>query len=94
MSNESKNVSVIVSLCVKGTKPGEGRIVGFSRVEEIFSSLEEALVSGKSRCAEGKSVVVRPDYNEMDAQGRFFREWRSFNGEELKEVRFPVYPLF
>lgn len=36
----------------------------------------------------GVSVLIRPNYNETDADGTFFREWRSFNGEPFREVRF------
>lgn len=32
-------------------------------------------------------VIVRPNYGETDEKGRFFREWRSFDGEPLKEIR-------
>lgn len=41
---------------------------------------------GESLCT--LCVIVRPNYNETDDQGRrFFREWRSFNGSTLEEVR-------
>lgn len=84
-----KKVSVIVSRCVKNTPPGEGRIYGDRIVDTGFDTVSEALEEGKFQCGDGRSVVVRPNYNESDADGTFYREWRSFNGEQLKEVRFP-----
>ena len=86
----AKNTHLIVSLCVKGTPPGEGRIYGQRIIDKLFFSLEEAMTEGKFHCGEGRSVLVRPNYNEKDGKGSFFREWRSFNGEALKEVRFDL----
>ena len=82
----AKSTHLIVSLCVKGTPPGEGIIYGQRLIDKLFFSLEEAITEGKFHCGEGRSVLVRPNYNE----GTFFREWRSFNGEALKEVRFDL----
>jgi hypothetical protein len=55
--------------------------------EQSLSTLEEALILGNSLVGERLSVIVRPSYNEKDASGKFFREWRSFNGEPFKECR-------
>lgn len=84
------SVSVIVSACVKGTKVGEGRTFGDRLFDATFPSLDAAMEEGRFQCGDGRSVVVRPSYNEKDEIGCFFREWRSFNGEALKEARFAI----
>ncbi len=76
-----KKIVVIVSKCVKDRIYGESLI-------DTYATLEEARRVGESKRADGMSVVVRPSFNEEDDNGRFFREWRSFNGEEFREVRF------
>lgn len=85
-----KQISVIVSRCVRKTPPGEGRIFG-DRLSDIkVATIEEGMVQGNLHLANGRSVIVRPNYNEKDEKGEFFREFRSFNGEPLKEVRFDL----
>lgn len=38
--------------------------------------------------AEGRVVIFRPIFNEVDKNGQeFFREWRSFDNGPFKEVR-------
>jgi hypothetical protein len=85
-----KQVFVIVSRCEKGTKSGEGRIIDERDFEVLFSSLEKAMTEGEGWRSDGICVIVRPNYNEEDEKGHFFREWRSFNGEKLTEVRFKL----
>ena len=85
-----KNVTVIVSQCVKGTAENEGRIFGDRLVTYTFYSVEEALLEGKFQSADGRCVIVRPTYNEEDDKGHFYREFRSFNGEAFKEIRFSI----
>lgn len=75
-------VSVIVSKCV------DDRIFGDRLIDTSFPSVGRARVIGNQYRAKGACVILRPNYNETDADGRFFREWRSFNGEPFKEVRF------
>ena len=77
-----KHVCVIVSKCI-----GD-RIYGDRLVDEKLSSVEDAKALGEKHRAAGQSVVVRPNYNEEDSDGRFFREWRSFDGTPFKECRF------
>jgi hypothetical protein len=84
MNQDNRTVQVIVSRCV-----GD-RIYGDRLVDQTFSSLTQAKLLGAANKAEGKSVIVRPNYNEEDEKGRFFREWRSFNGESFKEVRWDL----
>lgn len=84
------NISVIVSRCVKKTPPGTGTIYGDRLLEIKVVTIEEGMVQGNLHLADGRSVIVRPNYNETDEKGGFFREWRSFNGEALKEVRFEI----
>ena len=52
---------------------------------QIFSS--KKLASEKAQPEKGKCVILRPKFNEEDCNGRFFREWRSFDGGELKEIK-------
>lgn len=54
-------------------------------------SLEEAQACGETLRAKGVCVIVRPTYNETDRNGRFFREWRSFDGAEFIECRWPEF---
>lgn len=82
-------VSLIVSPCVKGTAQGEGRIFGERLVDRSMDTVEEATRLGHLYRVVGQSVVVRPNYNEEDEKGKFFREWRSFNGEPFRECRWP-----
>lgn len=63
------------------------RIYGPRLLDVKTQSLDDAFAIGKDKTADGMSVIVRPNYNETDSKGRFFREWRSFNGEPFKEVR-------
>lgn len=89
------NVTVLVSKCVYlGDKnfgeTGGYRIYGKRLVEVSYSTLAEARAEGDKLRATGMSVVVRPSYNETDADGTFFREWRSFNGERFQECRFGI----
>lgn len=86
-----KQISVIVTRCVKKTSAGEARIFGDRLLEIKVFCIEEAMVQGNLHLADGRAVLVRPNYNEKDEKGHFFREWRSFNGEPLKETRFNLH---
>lgn len=52
--------------------------------------LDEEEAKKKAVPEKGKCVILRPRFNEEDEKGRFFREWRSFDGEPLKEVRWEI----
>lgn len=75
-------VSVIVSKCAGN------RIYGDRIVDKSFTTIDEAKSFADQFRDDGKSVIVRPCYNEHDSEGRYFREWRSFNGETFREIRF------
>lgn len=76
-------VRLIVSNYANGRVYGE-RIVDNAGFETVESATEEA----KKYIAKGRSVIVRPAYNERDALGvKYYREWRSFDGGTLEMVR-------
>lgn len=77
-------VTVIVSHCA----PKGDRVYGERLTDTRFSKLDDALKFASPLREQGKSVLVRPNYNERDSKGRFYREWRSFNGEPFQEIRF------
>ncbi len=79
----TKTVSLIVSKCTN-----ENRIYGDRLIDITFSTLEEAIVMGDKKRAAGLSVIVRPNYNEHDSKGKFYRELRSFNSNNFKECQF------
>ena len=80
-----KTVQVIINKCFWNYG---WRIDGDRLFDEVFSTFAEAWVVGTKQVAEKMNVIVRPNYNEHDERGTYFREWRSFNGENFKEVRF------
>lgn len=82
-------VSVIVSTCVF-VETTKSWCVGKRILERTFSDLSEARKLGETLVAPGMSVTVRPNSNETDADGKFFREWRSFDGMRFQEVRFGI----
>lgn len=51
---------------------------------ETFPTKKLALEKAKPE--KGKCVILRPRFNEKDCKGKHFREWRSFDGGELKQV--------
>lgn len=74
-------VQLIVSKCV-----GD-RVYGNRLVDETYDSVEEATKQAETHLRANVSVIVRPNYNETNDKGeRYFREWRSFHGEPLREV--------
>lgn len=83
----NNTITVIVSKCYTN-REGVQCAYGDRIVDESFSDVAQATSRARKETREGVSVIVRPNYNEKDADGEFFREWRSFNGEPLKEVRF------
>lgn len=68
----------------------ESRAWGEHEFNQTYESLEEARQVAEGMRAEGKCIILRPNYNEKDVDGEFFREWRSFDGEKFKECRFSL----
>ena len=82
-------VQVIVVKCCKGE---EGwRTFGDRISDTEFPTLAQAQAFGESARFGDLCVIIRPSYNEMDDTGSFFREWRSFGGEEFKECRWNIF---
>lgn len=80
-----ETISVIVRKCT----PEGDRVYGdFVCNSFDADDLDRAIDIAKENSNEGFSVIIRPNFNEEDEKGRFFREWRSFNGSLFKEVRF------
>ncbi len=84
------HVAVLVSKCVWDRHAESWRV--WERVsEQDLPSLEAARNLAESLIGAKLSVIVRPSYNEEDPQGgRFFREWRSMNGEGFHECRWDI----
>ena len=91
-----RKYEVIISNCRRSTKtedevyknPNGSWVADFAVGEhyrQIFSS--KKLASEKAQPEKGKCVILRPKFNEENCNGRFFREWRSFDGGELKEIK-------
>jgi hypothetical protein len=80
-----KTISVIASPC-----NDEGRIHGDRLCDAMFKAENVAAASelANSLRKKGVSVILRPNYN--DENGRSFREYRSFNGEDFREVVFNI----
>lgn len=83
--------TVIVSACRK-KRDGVYLVYGDCK-RETFLNLAAARSNGEAKKAMGLSVIVRPNYNEFDAEGKFFREWRSFDGAAFEEVRWRIGAL-
>ena len=77
-----KTIQLIVVKCA-----GNNQVYGDRLVDAPFTSLVVAKSLGEMARMEGWCCIIRPAYNEEDEKGRFFREWRSFNGEPFKECR-------
>lgn len=86
-----KTITVIVCQCTP-----DGKTYGETCLIATCQTLDGAMTLGeKERTLDrrekgsygGICVIVRPNYNETDDSGRFFREWRSFNSLPFKESR-------
>lgn len=72
---------------------GDSERMYFDKLEDAQKMgnicVEEHQKRDKGRNLRG-FVIVRPQYNEVhsDDKGIYYREWRSFNGEQLKEIVF------
>lgn len=82
-----KTIQLIVVKCQKTPNDESFSSYGDRIVDERFTSLVIANSLGEMAKREGWRVIIRPNYNEEDIDGPFFREWRSFNGEPFNEVR-------
>lgn len=78
----AKTIQLIVVKC-----QGSNQVYGDRIVDECFTSLMLANSLGEMARSKGWCVIIRPNYNESDEEGSFFREWRSFDGEPFKECR-------
>lgn len=71
-----------------------GVALGFSQEdhETRHDNIVEAAKEASTLVADGIAVIIRPTYNEVDEStgGRFFREWRSFNGAKFQECRWKI----
>lgn len=80
MKRACGRASVIVSLC---TADGSS-VYGDRLVDVTLDSAAAAMAAADEHRRQGYSVIVRPLYNETDATGEYFMEWRSFNGEPFR----------
>lgn len=58
------------------------------RTEKQFTCFHEAMLYGNKAVVKGVCVIVRPNYNETDINGSFYREWRGIDGATLAETIF------
>lgn len=61
------------------------------RGRDKYQTLAELIERAQYFCRPGLAVLLRPNFNDLtDEHGRIvgFREWRSFNGGPLEEVKF------
>jgi len=79
------SVSLIISIRRKSNPAYFEKVTN-----EEYASLEEATSKGEKIRQIGVSVTIRPNYNESDENGSYFREWRSMNGEVFQEYKW--YP--
>jgi hypothetical protein len=83
-----KTVSVIVVLC----SADNNSIFGSRLIDTAFDTLSWAQDQAEDLKGTGVCVIIRPNYNERYDDGKqFFREWRSFNGEDFKECRWSTH---
>jgi hypothetical protein len=84
-------IQVIVSCCNAADDVDlVDLFLGDRSFDATFHNLVDATAAAKKRMAKGVCVIIRPNYNEEDPKGKFFREWRSFNGEAFKECRWDI----
>lgn len=91
-----RKYEVIISACRRSTKledhmygnPNGSWVSNFEEGKHFRGTFPtKKLASEKAQPEKGKCVILRPKFNEEDCNGRFFREWRSFDGGELKEIK-------
>jgi len=86
-----KDVSLIVSHVSWDNLANSWRLTLAETIfRENFFSVEDARKAGEGFRGERISVLIRPNYNEENDTEEFFREWRSFNGEDFAEVRWNI----
>jgi hypothetical protein len=81
-TENSETISVFVADCNEdGSNP-------FTHLMKNFTDVDKACEFAIGKLGKRKCIILRPNANEHDENGkRFFREWRSVNGEDLKEFR-------
>lgn len=50
------------------------------RKKYAYNQAEDVVTAAKEQVGEGKSVIIRPLFNEVNSEGVYFREWLSVNG--------------
>ncbi len=92
-----RRYEVIIATCYMGSSTLDiinGKIVWRissatpEDLRQTFPSKKLALQYANPQ--KGKAVTLRPKFNEKNCNGEFFREWRSFDGEVLKEVKWNI----
>ena len=66
------------------------RVVMRSQIRVIFPDLPTAAMVARTHKRIGSAIIIRPNFNEQDERGKFFREWRSFDGEAWRECRWNI----
>lgn len=85
-------VQVIVVKCSKGENGYSSySSYGDRLIDKEFATQEAAMIFGEPLRGDKLCIIVRPKYNERDDKGEFFREWRSFDGKDFKEVRWNLW---
>jgi hypothetical protein len=82
-------IEVIVSDC--SWNDYQSWLRGSDPLRTHYDSHENAKAFALSQRGEGKSVIIRPSFNEKHLGDRLsfsFREWRSINGELFSEIHF------
>lgn len=79
---EGRHIEVIVSSCDE---------TGYTRFDDrsytSYTDPRKAFAAAESACAKGRSVIVRPTFNEGARKGSY-RDWRSLNGNDFEEIWF------
>lgn len=97
MEVQAKKWRVMVCPCYstrKGWQIDGTQLVATEFQENHYTNLESCLALGQLLAKGGVAVTVRPMFNDlMNDRGEVigFREWRSFGGEVLQEVKFPDF---
>jgi hypothetical protein len=87
---KSRSVELVAAPCYRrnGVWHGDFEVSKTTRLE--FPTVHAAKRAAWSYKRKGMTVILRPRYNETDAKGRYFRDWRSFDGGVLRECIFRI----
>lgn len=77
-------------ICSNAFPTKDGWIASGEHLRIKTADAEQAVWLAAELCKASRSVVLRPDFNERNKEVWYFREWRSINGEPLKEVRWLI----